>query len=129
VSVINCGDLVHMKGFVQSLAPFALLVTVFAFPDISSAGPKINSAIKSVLEANGELPPPIWRVLVEARSGDGHEVQYFLVFNLHGTYFSYDAKNGSRRIWPSNRTPIALARAAMPTAIDGAVITPADFVR
>ena len=118
-----------MKGLVQSLAPFALLVTVFAFPAVVSAGPKIDPAIKSVLEADAELPSPIWRVLVEARSAGGRDVQYFLVFNLHGTYFSYDAKNGSRRIWPSNRTPIALARAAMPTAADGAVITPADFAR
>jgi hypothetical protein len=109
---------------------FAVLAILFVMPIVTDAiGLKADWATKSVLEAGDELPAPIWKRIIAARSADGRDIAYFLIFKLHDTYFSYDIKNGSRRIWPIDASARALAHAAMPTAFEGTFVSPESFAR
>jgi hypothetical protein len=109
---------------------FALLALIFALPMVTgAAGLKTNSATRAILQADDELPASIWRQILATHAADGRETGYFLVFKLHGTYFSYDFKNGSRRIWPVDASARALARAITPLAVEGAFVSPESFER
>jgi hypothetical protein len=52
---------------------------------------------------------------------------HYLIFNLHGTFFSYSPDGGSRRIWPAGNSATALARAIKPgSLVTGVFFTPAN---
>jgi hypothetical protein len=114
-------------GLAMRLAVLALLLALPVVTD--AAGLKTDSATKAVLQASDELPASIWKRIIVARSADGREIGYFLVFKLHGTYFSYDVKNGSRRIWPVNASARALAYAITSLAAEGTFVSPESFAR
>ncbi|MEY2604696.1 MAG: hypothetical protein QOH31_2491 [Verrucomicrobiota bacterium] len=42
---------------------------------------------------------------------------HYLIFNLHGTFFSYSPDGRSKRIWPAGQSATALARAIYPNSL------------
>lgn len=83
---------------------------------VSAATPHLDAATRSVMAAHDELPAPIWKRVLEVRVSPGNEVRYYLVFNLHHTFFCYSARDGSQRIWPAGTSAAALARAISPSS-------------
>ena len=92
-----------------------------------AAAPRLDGATRAVLAAQHELPAPVWKRVLAVRDPAGARVRHYLVFKLHRTYFCYSAPDGSRRIWPANESPTALARAIAPgSASTAAFVTPAN---
>jgi hypothetical protein len=84
----------------------------------------LDGATRAVLAAEQALPAPLWKRVLEVRDPAGRRARPYLVFNLHRTYFCYSAQDGSRRIWPADRSPAALARAIAPAEAATAAFVP-----
>jgi hypothetical protein len=78
------------------------------------AASPLDAATRYVVAAHDELPAPIWKRVLEVHVLPGNTIRHYLVFNLHHTFFCYSAEDGSRRIWPADTSPAALARAISP---------------
>jgi hypothetical protein len=86
-----------------------------------------DSIVRTLLRAHDELPSTIWKRLLEVQNLDGTVLAHYLLFNLHGTFFSYSPDGGSRRIWPAGNSATALARAIKPgSLVTGVFFTPAN---
>ena len=75
----------------------------------------LDAATRSVIAARAELPPIIWKRVLEVCDAAGTAAEHYLVFNLHHTYFCYSARGGSRRIWPQGESQAAFACAILPS--------------
>ncbi len=94
---------------------FLAILSLLSFAGPALAIPsRFDAPTRLVLAAHDLLPAPVWKRVLEVRDPAGREVKRYLIFNLHNTYFSYCAKDGSRRIWPTAENPGALARAISP---------------
>jgi hypothetical protein len=83
--------------------------------ETSSSRPILgDGAVLNLLRASNELPAVVWKRLLEVQSANGTVLGYYLIFNLHGTFFAYSPNGGSRRIWPAGKSPTAFARATFP---------------
>lgn len=92
------------------------------------AASHLDAATRFVVAAHDELPAPIWKRVLEVRFLPGNRVRHYLVFNLHHTFFCYSAEDGSRRIWPANTSPAALARAILPSSeLTASFVEPANL--
>jgi|ERR1700736_140614 hypothetical protein len=105
------------------MKPLALLPVFFTALSVAMPGAKAGD-IPSILQAAHELPPPVWKRLIEVRSIDGKTLRHYLIFKLHGTFFCYRLAEGSRRIWPVGESATAFARAAMPGYVEGIFLSP-----
>jgi hypothetical protein len=83
----------------------------------------------NLLQAHDELPAPVWKRLLEVQGPNGAVLGHYLIFNLHGTFFSYAPDGGSRRIWPAGTSPTAFARATHPgSAVIGIFFAPSSII-
>jgi hypothetical protein len=90
---------------------------------------RADGKVMDLLRAHDELPSTVWKRLLQVQTLDGNVVARYLVFNLHGTFFSYSPEGGSKRIWPAGRSAGAFARATSPgTFVTGVFFTPANVV-
>jgi hypothetical protein len=97
----------------------------------SYAGPPIRAdgKVMNLLRAHDELPSAVWKRLLQVQTLDGAVVARYLIFNLHGTFFSYSPEGGSKRIWPAGRSAGAFARATSSgTFVTGVFFAPGDVV-
>jgi hypothetical protein len=101
------------------MKPLPALLAVWAALSVSANA----NDISSILEAARELPPPVWKRVIEVRSPDGRTLRHYLIFKLHGTFFSYRYEEGSRRIWPVGVSATSFARAAMPGYVEGVFLS------
>jgi hypothetical protein len=86
-----------------------------------------DSIVRTLLRAHDELPSTIWKRLLEVQNLDGSVLTHYLIFNLHGTFFSYSPDGGSKRIWPAGNSATAFARATKPgSLVNGVFFTPAN---
>jgi hypothetical protein len=105
--------LLHASVYGQGLEYWQSIETPGSVPGIFISG--LNTRIlRQIIEAYQELPATVWKRLVEVRTESGRLIGLYLVFNLHGSYFSYNPSRGSQRIWPNARSADSLARATNP---------------
>jgi len=88
---------------------------------------RADSALINVLRAHDELPAAVWKRLLEVQGKNGTVLGHYLIFNLHGTFFSYSPHGGSKRIWPAGRSATAFARAIYPDSF-GVYFAPSNIV-
>jgi hypothetical protein len=90
---------------------------------------RADGKVLDLLRAHEELPAAVWKRLLQVQTLEGNVVARYLIFNLHGTFFSYSPDGGSKRIWPVGRSAGAFARAASPGSfVTGVFFTPANVV-
>jgi hypothetical protein len=86
-----------------------------------------DGVVVNLLRAHDELPAAVWKRLLEVRDRNGAMLAHYLIFNLHGTFFSYSPRSGSKRIWPAGVSATAFARAAnADSSVTGVFFTPAN---
>jgi hypothetical protein len=95
-----------------------------AVPQISI---RSDSTVINLLRAHDELPAAVWKRLLEVHSMNGTVLGHYLIFNLHGTFFSYSPDGGSKRIWPAGRSATAFGRAIYPDS-SGIFFAPSNIV-
>jgi hypothetical protein len=95
---------------------------------VPASASHLDAATRFVVAAHDELPAPIWKRVLEVRFLPGNTIRHYLVFNLHHTFFCYSAEDGSRRIWPADQSPAALARAISPSSeLAASFVEPANL--
>jgi hypothetical protein len=86
-----------------------------------------DGVVVNLLRAHDELPAAVWKRLLEVQDRNGTALAHYLIFNLHGTFFSYSPHGGSKRIWPAGVSATAFARAANgDSPVTGIFFTPAN---
>jgi hypothetical protein len=90
---------------------------------------QVKDTVRNLLLAHDELPPTVWKRLLEVQNSDGEVLAHYLIFDLHGTFFSYSPEEGSRRIWPASKSATAFAHAVHPgSGVIGIFFAPSSTV-